>query len=274
MNTRLGQVNRSHKGSGAGFTFLELLVAMTLMVIISAGLYTSLYTGFKAKESSERNVSPLIPLQAAMDMFSQDVRGAVEPNTTLAGHFEGVNDRDGRSQATDTLTFYSSHHQINGDTSRITCGVGLIELVLVEDKEADTYNLVRYVTDNLLTEETTESVAEILCRGVRSMNLRYFDGTGWDDAWHSEDHLDGLPLAVEMTLELEPSQAVLEEIKTTSRYDRDYLDAIPKLTQVITIPCSVPEEVLEADQAEAEPQNAGGAGPAGGGNTGQGGVAR
>jgi hypothetical protein len=198
----------------------------------------------------------------------------VEPNTTLAGHFEGVNDRDGSSRATDNLTFYSSHHQINGDTSRITCGVGLIELALVKDRDADTYNLVRHVTDNLLTEETTESIQEILCRGVRSLNLRYFDGAGWDDAWDSEDHLNGLPLALEMTLELEPSQEVLAEIKTTSRYDRDYLDAIPKLTQVITIPCGVPEEVLEAEQAEAGAQNTGGGAAAGGANAGPGGAAR
>lgn len=265
MNERLIQLDRAPKAGRRGFTLLELLVAMGLMVMVAAGLYTSLYTGFKARRGSERAVAPLITLQAALDMFAQDLRGAVEPNTTLAGAFEGVNDRDGSSQATDSLTFYSSHHQINGDTSRITCGVGLIELILVEDQDADTYNLVRYVTDNLLTEETTESVAEILCRNVRSMNLRYFDGSGWDDAWHSEEHLDGLPLAVEMTLELEPSREVLAEIKTTSRYDRDYLDAIPTLTQVVTIPCSVPEEVLEADQAEtASGPGGGGMGQAGG----------
>lgn len=233
---------------------------MTLMVVVAAGLYTSLYTGFKARRSSERAVTPLITLQAALDMFAQDVRGAVEPNTTLAGPFEGVNDRDGSSRATDSLTLCTSHHQINGDTTRITCGVGLIELALVEDQDADTYNLVRYVTDNLLATETTDSVQEILCRNVRAMNLRYFDGSGWNDEWNSEDHLDALPLAVEMTLELEPSQEVLDEIKTTSRYDRDYLDAIPKLTQVITIPCAVSEDVLEAAQAAT-----------GGGGMGQGG---
>jgi len=68
-----------------------------------------------------------------------------------------------------------------------------------------------------------------------------------------------------MTLELEPSQDVLQDIKTTSRYDRDYLDAIPKLTQVVTIPCGISEEVLEAAQVETQA----GAGP--GGGMGQGG---
>jgi len=189
-------LNRSLKASRRAFTLLELLVAMSLMVIVSAGLYTSLYTGFKAKRSSEEVVTPLITLQAAMDMFAQDVRGAVEPNTTLAGTFEGVNDRDGTSRDTDSLTLYSSHHQINGDTSRLTCGVGLIELSLEEDQDVDTYNLVRFVTDNLLATETTDSIQEILCRNVRSMNLRYFDGSGWNDEWNSDEHLDALPLAI------------------------------------------------------------------------------
>jgi len=257
MNERLKQFDRSIKARRRGFTLLELLVAMTLMVIVSAGLYTSLYTGFKAKRSSEEVVTPLITLQVALDMFAQDVRGAVEPNTTLASAFEGVNDRDGTSRDTDSLTLCSSHHQVNGDSARISCGVGLIELSLVEDQEADTYNLVRSVTDNLLATETTDSIQEILCRNVRAMNLRYFDGSGWNDEWHSDDHLDALPLAIEMTLELEPSQEVLQDIKTTSRYDRDYLNAIPKLSQVITLPCAVSEDDLEAAQAEA---GAGGAG--------------
>jgi type II secretion system protein J len=262
MHIRLKQLDKSFR---QGFTLLELLVAMSLMVIVSAGLYTSLYTGFKAKRSSEEVVVPLLTLQAAMDMFAQDVRGAVEPNTTLAGPFEGINDRDGTSRDTDSLTLCSSHHQINGDTSRITCGLGLIELSLEEDQDADTYNLVRLVTDNLLATETTDSIQEILCRNVRSMNLRYFDGSGWNDEWNSDEHLDALPLALEMTLELEPRQEVLKDIKTTSRYDRDYLDAIPKLTQVFTIPCGVSEDDLEAAQAEA------GAGPGGGGMGQQGG---
>ncbi len=260
MNRRLEQLNRS------AFTLLELLVAMALMVVVSGGLYTSLYTGFKAKRGAERVVMPLITLQAAMDLFAQDVRGAVEPNTTLAGAFEGVNDKDGSSQDTDSLTLYTSHHQINGDTSRITCGVGLIELLLEEDEHADTYNLVRFVTDNLLATETTDAIQEILCRNVRAMNLRYYDGSDWLDEWMSEDHLDALPLAVEMTLELEPSQDVLNEIKSTSRYSKEYQDAIPKLTQVISIPCGVSEEVLEAAQQE---QAAAGAGAGGGEQGGQ-----
>jgi type II secretion system protein J len=259
MKIQLKQFNRS------AFTLLELLVAMALMVIVSGGLYTSLYTGFKSKRSSERAVLPLITLQAAMDMFAQDVQGAVEPNTTLAGAFEGLNDKDGSSRDTDSLTLYTSHHQINGDTSRITCGVGLIELLLEEDEDADTYNLVRYVTDNLLSTETTNAIQEILCRNVRAMNLRYYDGSGWLDDWMSEDHLDALPLALEMTLELEPTQETLEEIKSTSRYSKDYQDAIPKLTQVVTIPCGVSEDVLEAAQAETETGGGGGAGMAQGG---------
>ncbi len=256
----------------AGFTLLELLVAMALMVIISGGLYTSLYTGFKSKRSSERVVKPLITLQAAMDMLAQDVQGAVEPNTTLAGAFEGVNDKDGTSRDTDSLTLYSSHHQINGDTSRITCGVGLIELLLEEDEDADTYNLVRYVTDNLLATETTDAIQEILCRNVRAMNLRYYDGTDWLDEWMSEDHLDALPLALEMTLELEPNQETLQDLESTSRYSKDYQDAIPKLTQVVTIPCGVSEEVLEAAQEES--QAAAGSGAGGMTQSEQGGQAR
>jgi len=40
------------------FTLLELLVAMTLMVVTAACLYTALYTGFRAKLSAQSAVEP------------------------------------------------------------------------------------------------------------------------------------------------------------------------------------------------------------------------
>ena len=42
----------------------------------------------------------------------------------------------------------------------------------------------------------------MLCRGVRSFSLRYFDGMEWLDTWDSGMEDNVLPLAVEVTLEL------------------------------------------------------------------------
>lgn len=243
-----------------GFTLLELLVAMSLMVIVAACLYTSMYTAFRARSSSEEAILPLLRVQTAIGMVVEDVRGAVEPNTTLAGAFEGTNDSDGRNRATDRLTFFSSHHDVHGDSSRITCGVGLITLALVEAEHSDDYVLVREVTDNILADDPGDPVQEVLCRHVRSLEFRYFDGSNWEDQWNSEDLSDALPLAMEITLELVPlAERGQGQEASGSRYDSDYLSSLCRLSQIFTLPCGVSQEVIEA-AAEAEGSSAGQAG--------------
>jgi prepilin-type N-terminal cleavage/methylation domain-containing protein len=246
-----------------GFTLLELLVAMSLMVVASACLYSSLYTGFKAKRSSERMLYPLQAAQTAIDMLEQDLRGAVvgledDPNF-LAGPFLGINDHRDTGPDSDEITFYSTHHQINGDTDRITCGMGLITLAMIEDADVDTYHLVRQVTDNLLSQNAQEPIEEILCRNVYALNFRYFDGLRWYDEWDSTEQMDALPLAVEITLELDPwyeNDQTNQSVRRTGLNRLD-TDLRTRLTQVLTLPKAVPMEDVEAAAEAAEQASAG-----------------
>jgi hypothetical protein len=62
--------------------------------------------------------------------------------------------------------------------------------------------LVRRVTANLLSPSTPTYYDEVVCRGVRSFNLRYFDGSAWQESWDSTLQDNNAPTAVEVTLEL------------------------------------------------------------------------
>lgn len=245
-----------------GFTLLELLTAMGLMVVAAACLYSTLGTAFKTKQIAERNLNPLEDAQAAMELMMQDLRGAAEPNSSLTGDFVGTDERNGTNIDADSLSFYSTNHQINGDTDRITCGVGKIELLLEEPtlnvaarklQTARTYNLVRRVTDNILTEDDDgESIDEILCRNVRSLNFRYYDGESWEDEWDSSESYDIVPLAVEVTLELEPrAEDLPQSVSAKNRLNYEYLLSVTRVTQVFTLPCGVALADAEA-AAEAE----------------------
>lgn len=259
---------------------MELLVAMSLMVVASACLYSSLYTGFRAREQAEKVLVPLQAAQIALDMIKQDLKGAVvgpdeDPNI-LAGPFYGEDDRTGSNVDTDVVTFFSNHHEINGDEERITGGIGLIEFSLIEPVNEDTYVLVRNVTDNIQAEDEQEPVEEVICRHVRALNFRYYDGLRWYEEWDSTEQLDALPMAVEVTLEMEPHEestdASTGRQTRRSRYDQDYLDSIIRLTQMFVLPMASPMEVVEAaaDAAEEAAEAAASAGAGGAGGSGPG----
>ena len=103
--------------------------------------------------------------------------------------------------------------------------------------------LVRRVTSNLMPPTTINPDDEVLCRGVRSFNVRYYDGTDWYDAWDSTQPASNiaplqskaLPQAVEVTLELEPSAAGPAPLARAAS------DAAgPTVTCLIPLPCAVP----------------------------------
>lgn len=247
-----------------GFTLLELLVAMSLMVVAAACLYSSVYTGFKAKRSAERVLYPLQAARTAMDMLEQDLSCAVvgpedDPNH-LAGPFVGINDHIGTGPDADRVTFFTTNHFINGDTDRITCGIGLIELIMIEDAHTDTHHLVRRVTDNILSQQTQEPIDEVLCRDVAALNLRYYDGLRWYDQWDSTEQLDALPLALEVTLALNPwqraDQAGAAEV-LGSTVERGAPDLTTRVVQIFTLPRAVSMDEVEAAAEQAETNTAG-----------------
>jgi general secretion pathway protein J len=210
------------------FTLLELLAAMALMVVIAAALYGSLYTGFKARESSEAAVNPIWSAYIAIEMLEEDIKAALPPTGILAGEFNGVDEQDGKGCDSDNMVFYCSNHKPSDQ--EIACDIRKVELALVESTDSDNYMLVRKITTNLLSPRSLEPEQEVLCRAVKSLNIRYFDGFDWVDEWDSGAHNDTLPEAVEVSLEVEYEQ------------ENATAPGSLRLTRAFAVPCSSPEE--------------------------------
>jgi prepilin-type N-terminal cleavage/methylation domain-containing protein len=73
-----------------GFTLLELLVAMTLMVVVASCLYAALYIGFRAQRSALSAVHPTSQAMDAIELLKQDIYGVLPPTGVLAGTFIGT----------------------------------------------------------------------------------------------------------------------------------------------------------------------------------------
>lgn len=239
-----------------GFTLLELLVAMTLMVVTASCLYTALYTGFHAQRSARAAVEPTSQALNAIELLKQDIYGVLPPKGTLAGAFIGTNSRSSSGVDADYLEFHTT--QTYADTGRPTGGIGKIELALETDDDEhvarDSYRLVRKVTTNLLSPKEVEPEEHVLCRNVMSLNLRYFDGDSWLDEWDSTEDANSLPKAVEVNI----------EIANRLRHSSEEIER-RRLLQSFTIPCGV-SAVAAEEQTGSTGTPSGGAGgtPTGG----------
>jgi prepilin-type N-terminal cleavage/methylation domain-containing protein len=245
-----------------GFTLLELLVAMTLMVVTAACLYTALYTGFRAHRSAMSAVQPTFRALDAIELLKQDIYGVLPPTGVLAGAFVGTDLRGIKGADTDSLEFYTT--QVYGGRDETVGGIGKVELGLEEDLDADlygntrdSYKLVRKVTSNLLSPKVIDPNEQVLCRNVVSLNLRYFDGSSWVDEWDSAEDANSLPLAVEIDIQ------VVDDTRNKSTQSTvvTATTELPKrrLIESFTIPCGL-TALTEEEKAAASSGNGSGQG--------------
>jgi prepilin-type N-terminal cleavage/methylation domain-containing protein len=161
--------------SRSAFTLLELIVAMSLMVVVASCLYTALYTGFRAYRSAQAAVDPTSVAMNVIELLKQDICGVLPPGSHLAGAFIGTDSGGIKGVDIDSLEFYTTHvyvddTQLKGSTTDtpLVGGIGKVALLLEEDSETKdgTYLLLRQVTTNLLAPKEVVPDEQILCRNV------------------------------------------------------------------------------------------------------------
>lgn len=235
---------KGRPGIARGFTLLEMLAATAMVAVLAGSLYASLHIAFKARASALSSVETVRKCNLCMELIGEDLRSAMVPNGVLAGEFVGSGGADVSGAGADLLSFYAATADVEpavgtGDVSQIayTCemasdtggGEGLL--------------LVRRVTANLLAPRTAEPRQEVLCRGLRALWLRYYDGSAWQDNWDSTTQDNVLPQAVEVMIEWEPPPGAAGRL--TSR--------------VIPIPCGQGSDANSSSGASGASGASGGA---------------
>ena len=222
MVVRMGLI----KNNIRAFTLLEMLVAMAMMSIIAGSLYASLSIGFKAKESSENSIEVKRSGRIVMDLLKREIVSALPPRGILAGKFLGTDSHDESGNDSDSLSFFSAAYSPAED--EVACDIIGVEIALSTREDTDEIVLVRGVTTNLLSPKSIEPYEDILCSGIESLNLRYYDGYDWLDEWDSGSHDDSLPEAVEISI----------RFKDKDDRDRDnYNEKEQGISCSFTLPC-------------------------------------
>ena len=183
------------------FTLLEMIVALAMIGVLGASLVTATTIAFRARDTARRQTQVVREAMVAIDIIQQEIAAALPPtdSSLLAGPFAGY--ATGTSQAPDAvIEVYALGRDAGaaGDDP-LAEGARWVQIGLSGDA------LVRQVRRNLLATTQDEAAVEVLLSGVTSFAARYHDGAAWVEEWDSTEYGNSLPLAVEITLELEAS---------------------------------------------------------------------
>ena len=242
------------------FTLLEMILSMAMVAVLSGALYMSLTVAFKARDSAEAAVAPMRIAAVTMDLIRQDFESVPPPAplpedpaevapVALAGPFIGLAQAGGSGGGmTSTVQFHSIGRDVlppaavaatGAIENPLAEGIRLIELGVRSDVSPPV--LVRRVTRNLLASTLPAPYEEILCRGVRSFFLRYFDGTTWHEEWDSTQLGDVLPLAVEVNLEIDKPSS-----QGQSPWFGDARAQVYRIVRVFPLACAKPVDLSQA----------------------------
>jgi len=208
--------------SRRGFTLIELVLALGMVAVLALTLSASMRIAFRMASSAEAAVVPGRDAQVSLNYLGNDLRNAMQTGGQLAGTFEGTQNTDSRGHEADDVIFYSTsespqHVAANGE-------IKMIELTTEQASNGD-FVLIRRVTRNLLSQVAANPDEEVICRGVSSFTLQYFDGTYWNPTWDSTAEDNTIPAAVQVTLEIDRPEA-------------DGTNKTSRSTQIFLLPCS------------------------------------
>lgn len=148
--------------------------------------------------------------------------GGMGSNTSSQTGGMGANTNPQAGNLGTNLNVLGSNAAVKPDPPVGSAEIKKIDYVLVKATDSDQMTLVRNVTDNLLALVEPDPRQEVICRGVHSFTVQYYDGTTWATDWDSTQQDNNLPIAVEVTLELDGPD------KTS----------VSRLTRTIMLPCS------------------------------------
>ena len=214
--------NKTKIGFVKGFTLLELLVALALMDVIALALYSSMRTGFRAKDNTKAMLKPYQSIAPAFEFIRRDICSAVKPSGELAGDFIGENSSGRFSLNEDSLSFYTCDYQPQED--EISSNVINIQFALEDDYDTEEVVLKRFVTKNVLSSSDPDVEEEVICRDVLGFDIMYYDGSDWVDEWDTSDEDESdLPWAVKVTITLLDNESRFADEDNFRHFTRIFL---------------------------------------------------
>lgn len=176
-----GKRCKAFLGTGAGFTLLEVLIAVGLLALVSTIMYQAMRLTFRARETIARIEALNHSAQVALQRLTRDVSMAY-----LSNHM------DTREPAwetlfvgtRDSLLFTYLGHERRQRGAR-ECDQGVVEYTLRRDPEGNGYAIMRREKSPPDDAPERGGATEALVSGVREFSIQYWDDKAeeWRDEW-------------------------------------------------------------------------------------------
>ncbi len=222
----------------AGFTLLELLLALSIAAVVAAGVYGVVRGGVDAQRAGEDATRTLQIARVALCRIASSLRCAFVSQGKLRGAFVGEDESDGDSDL-DSLSFVADNHEPREDENG-ECDLVKLEYYIDTDESTDERGLVESASSVVVSDEDAEPDVIEIAPEIRSLNFRYYDGEEWQDEWDSTTSVV-LPRGVEIVIAV-----AVHEDDEASQWKR--------FKMVVALPAA--GAVTKKDLADAQAQTA------------------
>jgi len=188
----------------AGFTLLEVMVALLVLGLLTSTIFAIFSTTLDSKARVEAYNAMYQTSRQVLDRAHRELGLAfLSPVKQLnPTAFVGL-DAEQDGYPLDGISFTSLAHVPMGVDNRES-EESEISYFIVEDSSTEKRMLMRREDASLDQDPLEGGVSYEMAPEVRGLNVRYWDGGSWLDAWGSRegDQAGKLPQAVELTLVL------------------------------------------------------------------------
>ena len=232
---------RSRQTPTAGFTLLEILIAVSIASVVVLTIYGSFRAVLTGVERVDKDQARLRIADFLITHFEENISGAYLPSVGPMAQgieFIGENREAADGRPIDSLTFFTTAGRMGGgalpgDTKQVAYGLA--------EEEDGWYRFNVYEKPRLLLPVTEDQNNELPSEGaswtipMASLDFKYYDGEEWFDSWNSSSE-GRLPVAVKI-------EARFVE-KRFEAFAQKLGIQEPVLVMVVSIPLGISNQML------------------------------
>jgi len=189
----------SHRSGEHGFTLIEVLLAVTILAIVSSVMYSSLFGSLDAMDTTREKMDLYEKARLVFTLMEADFQGAYRSEVTDYYIFKGV-DNQNQDMDNDRVIFIStSHKRMIPDAKELElCEVEYS--LLFSDRGDEPVTLMRRTDPTPDREPESGGITFVLLENIAGMNVEYFNGREWVPDWNAKGKGMNLPKVIRIEL--------------------------------------------------------------------------